>query len=183
MNRLAALAAACAAPLLLAACATAPKPQGQIVTSAEANTAGIGGAVTAPLRDLDLLRTRIPPVLLDALANPYLPPDPYSCAEIHAQIAPLDDALGADYDQADSKTDPSLLAKGNHALLGAMAGTAQDIIPLRSWVRRLSGAQQHDKLVAAAIEAGGVRRGYLKGVGEAKNCGTTTRKALNLLPF
>jgi hypothetical protein len=181
MNRLAALA--CAAPLLLAACATTPPPQGRVITSAQANTAGLGGAATAPLRDLDLLRTRIPPVLLDALKNPYLPPDPYSCAEIRAKIVPLDDALGPDYDRPDSAADPSLLAKGNKAILDAAAGAAQDVIPLRSWVRRLSGAQQHDKLVAAAIEAGGVRRGYLKGVGESKNCGTTTRKALNLVPF
>lgn len=57
------------------------------------------------------------------------------------------------------------------------------MIPLRSWVRRLSSAQQYDKLVAEAIEAGGVRRGYLKGVGEAKDGGTTTRKPMNPAPL
>jgi len=46
MNRLAALA--CAAPLLLAACASTPRPQGYVMTSAQTNTADLGGALTAP---------------------------------------------------------------------------------------------------------------------------------------
>jgi hypothetical protein len=181
MNRLAALA--CAAPLLLAACASTPRPQGHVMTSAQTNTADLGGVLTAPLRDLALLRTQIPPILLEALKNPYLPPDPYNCAAISTQIATLNDALGPDYDQQEATADPGLLAKGNKAILDAAAGAAQDIIPLRSWVRHLSGAQQHDKLVADAIEAGGVRRGYLKGAGEAKDCGTTIQKAPNPPPF
>ena len=37
-------------------------------------------------------------------------------------------------------------------------------------MRRLSGAEQHDKFVQAAITAGAVRRGYLKGLGESKGC-------------
>nr|QQZ48666.1 hypothetical protein JKL49_14210 [Phenylobacterium glaciei] len=46
-----------------------------------------------------------------------------------------------------------------------MAGAASDLIPFRGWVRRLSGAQRHDSLVTAAINAGAVRRAYLKGLG------------------
>jgi hypothetical protein len=52
----------------------------------------------------------------------------------------------------------------------AVAGTAQDVIPFRSWVRKLTGAERHDKLVQQAIMAGAVRRGYLKGLGESKGC-------------
>jgi len=169
--------------LLLTACATTPPPRGQIVTSDQANRAGLGGAATAPLRDLDLLRTRIPPVLLDALEDPYRRPSPYTCAEIRAEIIPLEDALGADYDQPPSRNDRDLLTRANEAVLGAAAGAAQDLIPMRSWVRRLSGAERHDKLVSAAITAGGVRRGYLKGAGEARNCQTTAGPRPGLFPF
>ena len=33
-----------------------------------------------------------------------------------------------------------------------------------------TGASRHDKAVQAAVQAGGVRRGYLKGVGMRMNC-------------
>jgi hypothetical protein len=169
--------------LLLAACATTPPPRGQIVTSAQANRAGLGAAATAPLRDLDLLRTRIPPVLLDALKDPYRRPSPYTCPEIRALIIPLDDALGADYDRPPSRGEPDLVTRASDAVLGAAAGAAQDAIPLRSWVRRMSGAERHDRLVSAAINAGTARRAYLKGAGEARNCQTTAGPRPGLFPF
>ena len=37
-------------------------------------------------------------------------------------------------------------------------------------MRKLSGAERHDKLVQAAIIAGFTRRAYLKGLGETKGC-------------
>jgi hypothetical protein len=49
-------------------------------------------------------------------------------------------------------------------------GAAQGIVPYRSWVRKLSGAERYSKEVAAAITAGGVRRSYLKGFGQAGGC-------------
>lgn len=149
------------------------------MTTQEANRSGIAGAVTAPLRDVNMLKTKIPQPLIDALNNPYQPPSPYTCAKIEALVAPLDQALGADFDQPASKDDTDLMDKGSDAILGAVAGAAQDIIPLRSWVRKLTGAEQHDRLVAAAITAGGVRRGYLKGLGEVKNCRSPARPAAN----
>ena len=50
------------------------------------------------------------------------------------------------------------------------AGAASDAIPFRGWVRKLTGAERHDSFVQAAIIAGGVRRAYLKGLGEARGC-------------
>ncbi|HEX5775342.1 MAG TPA: hypothetical protein VFX95_01555, partial [Caulobacteraceae bacterium] len=47
---------------------------------------------------------------------------------------------------------------------------AQDVIPFRGWVRKLTGAERHDRLVGQAIHAGQVRRAYLKGLGEARGC-------------
>lgn len=153
----------------LAACATPAPPPGRIVTSDQANRSGLAGAAAAPLRDVNLMRTEIPPVLLDALADPYQRPRPFTCAEYIALVRPLDEALGPDFD-IPAANDASLVRKANDLALGGAASVAQDIVPFRGWVRRLSGAQRHDALVSAAITAGASRRAYLKGLGEAKNC-------------
>lgn len=141
----------------------------QIQTSSQANRESLEGAVSAPLRDVNLLRTKIPPVLLEAQADPYKRPQPATCASIAAQIVPLNQALGADLDE-EAKDEDDLMDQGRVTALGAVAGFTQDVIPFRGWVRKLTGAEQHDKLVQSAIVAGGVRRAYLKGLGEARGC-------------
>jgi len=162
--------------LLIGACATVPPPDpNRVRTTDQVNKGSLAGAASSPLRDINVLRTKIPQVLLDALADPYAKPKPMSCAEIRALVIPLDEALGPDMDQAKkSKADQGLIADsrdfvGDEAMRAAV-GAAQDIIPFRGWVRRLTGAEQHDKLVRSAITAGGIRRGYLKGIGLAKGC-------------
>jgi predicted small secreted protein len=148
----------------------------QIQTTSEANRESMQGAASAPLRDLNVLRTKVPGVLLDAMADPYERPllprrtsQQAQCDQLAALIKPLDDALGAALDAPSMDVD-DLLQKGRTTALGAAASLASDTIPFRGWVRKLSGAEQHDKLVIAAITAGGVRRAYLKGLGEARGC-------------
>lgn len=149
----------------------------QIQTTSQANQENVQGAASAPLRDLNVLRTKIPAVLLEAMTDPYARPAPLpkragkpaQCAQLTALIQPLDDALGADLDTP-SQDEDDLLQKGRTTALGAAASLASDAIPFRGWVRKLSGAERHDKLVIAAITAGGVRRAYLKGLGEARGC-------------
>jgi len=163
-------AAALAAASALSGCMTtradgSPK----VETTSEANREGIKGVAKAPLRDLNVLRTKIPEVLLQALADPYERPQTKTCAELITLLRPLNDALGADLDTP-SKDEDDLLDKGRNTALGLAAGAASDVIPFRGWVRKLTGAEQHDRLVQAAIVAGAVRRAYLKGLGEAKGC-------------
>lgn len=55
-------------------------------------------------------------------------------------------------------------------VLGVVASTITDVIPMRGWVRRLTGAERHDQMVRDAIKAGFVRRGYLKGLYNAGTC-------------
>jgi hypothetical protein len=149
----------------------------KIQTTSEANRENVQGAAAAPLRDLNVLRTKIPDVLLTAMADPYERPAPLprragkqaQCEQLATLIKPLNDALGADLD-APSTDEDDLLQKGRTTALGAAASLASDAIPFRGWVRKLSGAERHDKLVIAAITAGGVRRAYLKGLGEARGC-------------
>jgi hypothetical protein len=163
-------AASLAATLALGGCMTtradgSPK----VETTQEADREGLSGVAKAPLRDLNVLRTKIPEVLLQALADPYERPKSSKCVELIALLKPLNDALGADLD-VPSVDEDDLLDKGKNGALGLMAGAATDVIPFRGWVRKLTGAERHDHLVQASIVAGGVRRGYLKGLGEAKGC-------------
>lgn len=169
MRRFAAFSAL-AATLLAGGCVTAPADGSpRVQTTGQANRENLEGAAKAPLRDLNLLRTKIPDVLLEAMADPYARPPDQKCLTLIAEIQPLNDALGADLDEAVINED-DLLARGKDTAYGAVAGLATDTIPFRGWVRKLSGAERHDKLVAAAVTAGGVRRAYLKGLGEAKGC-------------
>jgi len=141
----------------------------RIQTTGEANRENLKGAVRAPLRDLNVLRTKIPPVLLAAIADPYERPPHPTCIDLIEAIQPLNDALGADLD-APSRDEDDLLEKGRESALGAVASVSSEAIPFRGWVRKLSGAERHDRLVQAAITAGGVRRAYLKGLGESRGC-------------
>jgi hypothetical protein len=180
MRRLAliAFASALGGALLAAGGCTTSRADGsgRIETTAEAKRDSLEGVVSAPLRDVNLLRTKIPPVLLDAIADPYQRPsipahDPpaKTCRILEALVKPLDAALGPDLDAPD-REEGGLTRRGRDAAMGAMATAASSVIPFRSWVRKLTGAERHDALVQDAISAGAVRRAYLKGLGEANGC-------------
>lgn len=166
-----ALPLVCALALPLAGCLTERENGSpRVETTSDANRESIKGAAEAPLRDFNVMRTKVPDVLLTAMADPYArPPKGWKCTQLLALILPLDDALGADLDTP-SKDEDDLLERGRGAGLGFVAGAASDAIPFRGWVRKLSGAERHDHFVQAAITAGGIRRAYLKGLGESKNC-------------
>lgn len=175
---------------LVGACASRPKPATTAQTQAEAERSGgvgaavrrgasdvgrgLGDAVTAPLEDLNLKREPIPPVLTRAVANPYDLTNMTRCEPIAAEVGSLDDALGPDLDEPPPPDNRTRAQKGadmaSNATLDAVRGASTDIIPFRGWVRRLTGAQRHQKAVQDAIRAGQVRRAYLKGVGMRMNC-------------
>jgi hypothetical protein len=156
---------------LLSACVTAPDNDSpKVQTTAEADHEGVKGVAESPLRDLNVLRTKIPEVLLQAMADPYERPASGKCIDLVSRIVPLNDALGEDLDLTAKENEDGMMAKGKTTALTLASGAASDVIPFRGWIRKLSGAEQHDKYVQAAITAGAVRRGYLKGLGEAKGC-------------
>lgn len=132
-------------------------------------------AVSAPLNDLNLLSAEIPVVLSQALKTPYvLPPAEQACAAAAEELRALDEALGPDLDAPPQPGNPSLIERGSDAAgdaaLGALRRTAEGVVPFRGWVRKLSGAERQSRKVAAAIAAGAVRRGFLKGVRAVKSC-------------
>jgi hypothetical protein len=171
MRRVAPVLLALAAAGLAACTTTSAKAPERVQTTSQAERENLQGAVGAPLRDLNVLRTKIPPVLLEALADPYYrPPGKLSCSDVAALLKPVDEALGPDLDEPATDDQAGMMEKGRGTALGLVAGATSDVIPFRSWVRRLTGAERHDRYVQAAITGGAVRRGYLKGLGESRGC-------------
>jgi hypothetical protein len=165
--------------LALAACATPQTGHKSDADNANAEARSktetdFTDALTTPLSDFNLIRTEIMPILLAAAKAPYRSPDDKTCKGLEAEVNALDRSLGPDLDAAGAADEISLLEQGSNevgnAAMGALRGAAEGLIPFRSWVRRLTGAEQHSKDVAAAVAAGIVRRAYLKGLGQAGGC-------------
>lgn len=159
----------------LAACATKPEAD-------KSTPEKVGEAVISPLNDLNLVQASIPEVLQAAAAAPYAaPPADSTCTHLTESIQSLDAVLGLDLDAPPSATSPSLLERGagqvENASVSALKSTTQSIVPFRSWVRKLTGAERYSKKVSAAITAGSIRRAYLKGVAHAKGCTASDKQA------
>jgi hypothetical protein len=146
-------------------------PENRLKTSDQVKRGSVEGAATTPLRDLGVMKVDIPEVLLQALEDPYArPPRNAKCPALIALIRPFNDVLGPDIDTIPTD-EAGLTTKSKSTALGVAGDLAGGAIPFRGVVRRLSGADSHDRLVNAAIIAGHTRRAYLKGLGEAKGCG------------
>ena len=134
----------------------------------------VRGAILSPLEDVNLKQSDIPDVLTRAVNNPYDVKDLTRCEPIAGEIGRLDAALGADLDEVpapDTRSKGEKLAgKAKSAGVTAVRDETRSVVPFRGWVRKLTGAERHQKEVRAAIEAGAVRRGYLKGLGMNMNC-------------
>jgi hypothetical protein len=147
---------------LAAACATA----------VDKTSAGFGDAAMAPLTDLNLRRTEVPP-LLEAIRSPYEPIPAVTCQAIGVAVADLTAILGPDADappQAEASFSEQAGAGAAGVTLGAVSSTMTDFIPFRSIVREATGASAHERKLRAAYERGVTRRAYLKGVGAQLGC-------------
>lgn len=154
----------------LAACAT-PQP---VKTVSDQN---IGGAAGAPAKTV--VSAKIPVVLKEAQANPYERPDPLTCAKLGVELGRLDDALGPDIDE---KKAPKGAQHAANADAAALKDAPGDLIPVRGWVRYLTGAQRRDEAVRAAITAGVERRAYLKGLAQSLGCPDIGPRPTHLFP-
>lgn len=138
----------------------------------------VGAAASTPLSDLNIARADIPEVLARAREQPYLIPAQQNCVAINLEIAELDVALGPDLDAPATEKKTSLIDKASYAAqdhaVGALRRTAEDLVPFRGWVRKLSGAERHSRQVTACIAAGSARRAFLKGMAVAHSCAPLT---------
>jgi hypothetical protein len=133
----------------------------------------IEGAVEAaqsPLVDLNIKKQDIPEPLTLIAGNPYGMDGKPKCKHIQEEIATLDELLGADaHYSSDGKL--SLNQEDAPDYVKDGAGKAS-IIPFRSIVRKVTGADKHSKAVARAYESGKIRRAYLRGVSFSMKCKT-----------
>lgn len=141
----------------LAACATRPMPQ-------PGQEGGLDRAVGQPFRDLSLIREVAPDALQRAAAAPYDKASLTDCAAAQAAVAELDAALGPDL-APDAKT-AGFTAQG---LAGDLIGGAIGL-PFRGVVRKVSGAEARELALRAAVVAGMVRRGFIKGRMDVTGC-------------
>lgn len=170
-------------PLLaLGACASLPTlGASDLKDGAEVTTEGLGNALATPLKDVNVVRDEIPAVLVEAAKAPYARPSPMTCTRITALLLPLNGALGPDVDEMKVDTE-SLGEQGGEAALDAIADFAASAIPYRGWVRKLTGAEKHERRLRVAIAAGEVRRAYLKGLGEQLKCAPPAAPARTKAP-
>lgn len=121
-------------------------------------------AAKTPINDLNVGRDdEIPPLLIQAGAQPYSLEGLAKCRQIAAAIGELDELLGPDIDLPQEERDR--ISSGRVA-----QWLVTSFIPFRGLIREISGANAQDRRVNAAIQAGLTRRGFLKGVGAARGC-------------
>jgi hypothetical protein len=146
---------------LLAGCASARKE------AAEGIGSPIGQAVTRPASDLNLVRKTQPASVAAAYADPYRPPAEPACPNAAEEVRALDAALGDDLDAPAWKKSVESEKVGDIArdALGDLVG-----LPFRGVVRRVSGAEQRDRIARAMVLSGVARRAFLKGVAQARGC-------------
>lgn len=152
---------------LAASCASSPE------TQRGANDDSFTHAAATPLRDVGLIRRPEAPEMLRTLNYPYKTDAlARECAAILAEIGRLDAVLGAESYQPGQEQHLAARISGQAGdyAVGAVAGAAADLVPYRSFVRRLSGASAADRRVAAAYAMGETRRSFLRGYGVGLDC-------------
>lgn len=154
-----------------AARAGAPSNSALIRSSMTETGRSLPGAAKAPLKDLNLMREEIPPILL-AIEYPYRIDGPVYCDQLAMEVDALDEVLGIGldhYEEEGSRRERAAEAATN-AAQNALEDAATGWIPYRSVLRRVTGATKHEREVRKAYQRGRIRRAFLKGVGGAFQC-------------
>ena len=155
------------APLLALQCATVAGAQSSSSSSSSQGSLNkaptVGDVAATPLRDVNLKKTAIPPVLQRAAESPYSLAGLNSCGRIVAQVNSLNSALGEDIDDAH--------ARGHAFQAGRLMQSVVDsVIPFSGVIKEVSGASAAQRRLQGAIAAGFARRGFLKGIGLSRHC-------------
>jgi len=154
---------------LAASCASRPEGEDQ---RRGANDNSLTHAASTPLRDVGLIRPDVPE-MLRTLNYPYKTDTvARECAAVLIEIGRLDAILGVESYQPGQEQHLAARISGQAGdyAIGAVAGAAADLVPYRSFVRRLTGANAAERRAAAAYAMGETRRSFLRGYGLALNC-------------
>ena len=113
-----------------------PDPNPRLLTPTEEGRQDlVHGPGEQPLRDFNLIRSKIPPVLLEAMNDAYARPYPSDCQALAAQVRILSDAIGPDLDEPVSNTNPSLMNRGEVVTRDATLDALREGVSLRRYVR------------------------------------------------
>jgi len=126
--------------------------------------------VTGAQTGLGVVGPDTPKVLEKIAQDPYAPAQAATCNELVQQIVAMDDILGPDVDAA-----PGPPRKKS---AGKVAGsTFRALMPYRGVARIFTGADRKDKALGKGVVAGVARRGYLRGLYEARGCQVAALRA------
>ena len=156
-------------PLLSATLAASPALAAQDKPMTDDDPDAVDVAKT-PVTDLNIDKKEIPAILLQAQARPYSLTGLGRCKPLIAEVSALDDVLGPDLDLPEEERARISAGRVAKTVVGSF-------IPFRGLIREVSGANDHDRKVRAAIQAGLARRGFLKGIGQARGCAYPARPA------
>ncbi|MBF6602178.1 MAG: hypothetical protein ITG03_04335 [Sphingorhabdus sp.] len=129
-------------------------------------------AVVTPARDVGLSKTEIPEKLISIQDDPYSLEGLRRCAAIIKEVEELNEVLAADVNEVVDKTRAEKREETASRVAGGVIG---GIIPFRGLVREISGAAGNERKYNAAVYAGVVRRGFLKGIGRERGCKAPAR--------
>ena len=133
------------------------------------STAGQAGRIASqPVRDVGVMKTKVPPLLERISDDPYSMAGASTCGGITSSIRALNNVLGPDFGD-DAPVHGSRV--GNVARAGGTA-LVDSIIPFRGLVREVSGAASAERRVQIATFAGVARRGFLRGIYRSRGCRT-----------
>jgi hypothetical protein len=149
-------------------------PSGETPQSTSSEMQGAASnAARQPLRDIGLMKKKIP-YALARIADPYAEPSGPGCVWITYELTQLSAALGPEVAVMPVASRASASERGSRMARDTMrdmiSSAGSRLLPGRSVIRTLSGASNAEELYQAAQQRGMVRRGYLKGLSEARNC-------------
>ncbi|MDB2439045.1 hypothetical protein N9W89_10045 [Hellea sp.] len=129
-----------------------------------------GEVMLSPLEDMNLRKQRIPKKLTD-LRSAYARLPVTNCDTILAEIVTFDDILGPDLDSVRFESEEGRAKRiRREAALDISEAGVRSFVPFRGIVRAASGATRHENNIRRAFRKGMARRGYLRGLYDARGC-------------
>ncbi len=113
-----------------------------------------------------------PPKLLAIQGDPYSLAGLGKCSALIREVTELNEVLGPDVNEVVDKDREKKREETAGRVAGSLAGS---IIPFRGLIGEVTGANAERRRYAAAVYAGTVRRGFLKGVGLQRGCKAPAR--------
>jgi hypothetical protein len=124
---------------------------------------------TKPLKDMNIVKKKVPPELEAMMAEPYSLKGLKTCRQLQAEVRKIDRMIGPDVDSKEASAEARKQTPAEF-VFGATEAIAGSLIPFTGLIRYVSGAQKRERYAAAAVFAGAIRRSYIKGTARNRGC-------------